>query len=195
MDPSITRRTAFGAALLPLAVAGTASPARAQGRTRGRARAVVVFLSRSGNTRVLAGALARRHDADLFELRPRDPWPDDYEEMVAWATRMRKRPDPLPVAESLPGITGYDTVFLGFPVWGMALPAVMDSFLRSHDLRDKTVGPFVTHGGYGEGQSLISARALAPRARFLDPFVLECDQERAALRQLDTWLEGVQVPI
>lgn len=31
----------------------------------------------------LAGDLARRLNADLFEIRPRDPWPEDYEEMVA----------------------------------------------------------------------------------------------------------------
>ena len=58
-------------------------------RARGTGQSAVVFLSRSGNTRMLAGHLSRNFNADLIEIRPRDPWPEDYEDMVAWATRWR----------------------------------------------------------------------------------------------------------
>lgn len=183
-DPD--RRDAFKLALLQLVAAQVAgSPARAQ---PGGGESVVAYLSRSGNTRVLAGALARRFGADLFELRPRDPWPEDYEEMVAWATRMREAGGRLPLAEDLPGIGGYRSVFLCFPIWGEDLPAVMASFLRGHDLSGKTVVPIITHGGYGAGTSVETARTLAPDARFTEPFVLECNQERDDLRRLDRWL-------
>jgi hypothetical protein len=81
-------------------------------------------------------------------------------------------------------------VFLGFPVWGTALPAVAGSFLLSHDLSGKTVIPFITYGS-----SVRAARrapsALAPDARFVEPFVLRCDQERSTLDTLNAWLEGV----
>ena len=124
-------------------------------------------------------------------MRPRDPWPADYDEMVDWATRMREGGGTLPLAGIATDIAGYRTVFLGFPIWGGDLPAVMASFLRSHDLSGKTVVPFITHGGYGAGDAMQTARALAPDARFLAPFVLRCDQERDTLRSLDAWLDGV----
>ena len=127
---------------------------------------LVVYLSRSGNTRVIAGALARRFGADVFELRPRNPWPADYEEMVAWASRLRESEVDVPLAESLGDLDRYRTVFLGFPVWGTDLPAVSRSFLRSHDLAGKTVVPFITYGSSGEGSSMRTVRALAPDARF-----------------------------
>ena len=62
------------------------------------------------------------------ELRPRDPWPGHYEEMVAWATQMRAQDGALPLAGPLPDLTG--GVFHGFPIRGMDLPAVTTSFLR-----------------------------------------------------------------
>lgn len=189
-----TRRDSFRAALLPLAAAGIAASAGALS-AQDRGRSLVVFLSRSGNTRVLAGALSRRFGAERVELRPREPWPDDYEEMVAWATRMRAQEGALPLAEPLPAMESYRTVFLGFPIWGMDLPAVTASFLRGHDLAGKTVVPFVTHGGYGTGDALQTAQALAPNARFRDPFVLRCDQERDTLRRLDEWLGEAAIPL
>src|SRR5262245_49490097 len=119
-------------------------------RAQESGRSAAVFLSRSSNTRMLAGHLSRRLKADLFEIRPRDPWPEDYEDMVAWASRWRESDDRLPL-ESTPDLSAHRTVFLGFPIWGGALPAPMRSLLSTSSLRGKTVLPFITHGGYGAG--------------------------------------------
>lgn len=64
---------------------------------------------------MLAGRLSRQFDADLVELGPRDPWPDDYEEMVDWATRWRQNDRLLPL-EATPDLSGHAAVFLGFPI-------------------------------------------------------------------------------
>jgi flavodoxin len=185
MATRIRRRDSFKAALLPFVAAQLAtSPAPAQSD----AERVVVWLSRSGNTRVLAGALSRRFNADQFETRPRDPWPEDYAEMVDWATRMREGGSNLPLAEQLPEMYHYQTVFLCHPIWGGDLPAIMASFLKTYDLSGKTVVPIITHAGYGEGDAVATARSLAPNARFTEPFVLECNQERDDLACLDRWL-------
>ena len=184
-DP--TRRDTLKAALVAGALA--AAPELAFSQDSGAPR-LVVYLSRSGNTRVIAGALGRRFGADVFELRPRDPWPADYDEMVTWASRLRESNADVPLAGSVEGLDRYRTLFLGFPIWGTDLPAVTRSFLRSHDLSGKTVVPFITHGGYGPGSSIQTARASAPDARFLEPFVLRCDQERSTLDSLNAWLEN-----
>jgi hypothetical protein len=187
-DPTFGRRDALKATLAAGAIAATSRMALAQETDAPR---LVAYLSRSGNTRVIAGALARRFGADLFELRPRDPWPADYNEMVAWASRLRESDEDVPLAESPGDLVRYRTIFLGFPVWGTDLPAVTRSFLRGHDLAGKTVVPFITYGSSGEGSSMRTVRALAPDARFVDQFVLRCDQERSTLDSLNAWLDGV----
>lgn len=136
---------------------------------------------------MLAGALSRQLGAPNFELRPRDPWPEDYEQMVAWASRLRESGAVPPLAAPLPDLTGTGEIYLGFPIWGMDLPAVTASFLRGQDLRGRTVRPFVTHGGYGAGEALTTLKRLAPGARIEDAFVLKCDQERDTLNSLAGW--------
>ncbi len=176
------RKILSGAAVM--AVSGWAGRAVAQ---QGGGRTRVVFLSRSSNTRMLAGQLARSFGADLHEIRPRDPWPEDYEEMVDWASRWRQSDSLLPL-ESRPDPTGAELVFVGFPIWGAALPAPMRSFLANTDLSGKTLVPFVTHGGFGLGNALDELRGLAPAAEVIQPFVLRCDQERDNLNALTAWL-------
>ena len=69
MAHDLNRRDTFKAALLPLiATQPAATPATAQSGGR-----LVVSLSRSGNTRVLAGALSRRFDAPLVRAAPPRP--------------------------------------------------------------------------------------------------------------------------
>lgn len=179
----VDRRALLRGAAFATAAGGLAAHA-AHARA---AKTAVVFLSRSGNTRMLAGDLSRRRGADLIEILPRDPWPADYEEMVAWASGWRDSARPPPLAGRI-DLTGYGTVFLGFPIWGGALPAPMRSALIGQDLSGKTLLPFITHGGYGPGGAMDEVSRLAPRAAVADPFVLRCDQERDNLDALRGWL-------
>lgn len=177
------RRVLQGAAF-----AATSTWATGAARAQGTGRNAVLFLSRSSNTRMLAGHLSGRFNADLIELRPRDPWPEGYKEMVAWAMRWRESDQLLPL-ESTPNLSGHSSVFLGFPIWGGSLPAPMRSFLASRDLSGKTVLPFITHGGYGAGIAMAEVRGLVSDAEFVEPFVLQCDQERDNLSALRDWLD------
>ena len=115
---------------------------------------------------------------DLFGIEPTNPYPEDYEETVAQAVRERDRAYRPPLKASVPDSGSYETVFLGFPIWGETAPPVIRSFLSQHDLSGTRLVPFITHGGYGQGRSMNVVREHAPRARILDPFIMEADQER-----------------
>jgi hypothetical protein len=82
----IDRRSALLASLLPILGAGlgwTARSAHAQGQ--GGSRRLVAYLSRSGNTRVIAGQLARQYGADLFEIRTAIPYLPIPRTMRKWS--------------------------------------------------------------------------------------------------------------
>ncbi|RAP70393.1 hypothetical protein ACZ87_02806 [Candidatus Erwinia dacicola] len=59
----------------------------------------------------------------------------------------------------------------------MLWPVLVDHY-SSHNLADKLFIPFITHGGYGKGNSEDILANLASAARREKPLVLECDQER-----------------
>lgn len=187
-----TRRTVMAAfAALPLGTAAAVSNARSGEMRQVGSRALVAYFSRSGNTRVVAGLIHRARDTDLFEIRPASPYPEDYEETVEQARKERESGYKPPLEAKVPAIAGYDTVFLGFPIWGQTVPPVIRSFLSAHDLSGKTLIPFITHGGYGPSNSKAVLASQAPKARLLDGFVMEMDQERRTMERVTSWLNDV----
>jgi flavodoxin len=171
-------------------VAGGASSAAAQ---RSGSRILVAYFTRTGNTRVIADKVRLALGADAFPIEPAAPYPEDYEATVRQAKRESDSGYRPPLAATVPNIRAYETVFLGFPIWGETVPPVIRSFLAQHDLAGKTLVPFLTHGGYGQGESMAVVRQLAPRTRILDPLLMEADQERRTIRQVTSWLSRVKI--
>jgi len=159
----------------------------------GRSRLLVAYFSRSGNTRLVATHVRRTLSADLFEIQPAEPYPEDYEATVRQAERERDTGFEPPLKETAADIGSYETIFLGLPIWGMTAPPVIRSFLSLHDLVGKTLVPLITHGGYGTGQSLSMIAKLAPKARLREGFILRMDQEREIMRGVRRWLGTINV--
>lgn len=173
--------------LLSLAAGGTSAAAQ------GTSKTLVACFSRSGNTRVVAGQVRRALGADLFEIEPDIPYPDDYFATVAQAQQERDRGyEPL-LKTTADTIARYSTVFLGFPIWGMTAPPVIRSFLSTHDLSGKTIVPLVTHGGYGLGDSMRVVAGHAPQANVLDAFSMQAPQERETIERVSAWLDQQQI--
>jgi flavodoxin len=190
----VGRRELLGTIASMALAAGASDAAGQSGATRSpSSKVLVAYFTRTGNTRVIAGQIRRALRADLFEIEPANPYPEDYEETVAQAVRERDSNDRPPLKTAVPDIGSYEIVFLGLPIWGETAPPVIRSFLSQHDLSGKTLVPFITHGGYGQGRSMKVVREHAPRARVLDPFIMEADQERRTLTQVSQWLGRVNV--
>ena len=185
-DPG--RRAVF-TALGMLGSAAASGQSEGEGRRSG-SRTLVAFFSRSGNTRVVAGLIQRGRGADLFEIRPAKPYPEDYLETVAQSQKERDSSYEPALETTVSSLAAYDTIYLGFPIWGETAPPVIRSFLSAHDLSDKTLIPFVTHGGYGMGSSQSVLASHAPRARLRNGFVMEADQERRTMERVTNWLKG-----
>jgi hypothetical protein len=56
-------------------------------------------------------------------------------------------------------------VFLGFPIWGTALPAPVRTFLTTHGLSSKTLVPFRHPRRYGAGSTPQTVTELARNSR------------------------------
>lgn len=149
---------------------------------------MVACFSRSGNTRVVAGLIHRSMPCDLFQVEPAIDYPADYLETVAKARRERDDGVEPALRTRIVDIDRYDTVYLGFPIWGETAPPIIRSLLSQHDMSGKTIVPFITHGGYGVGSSLSVLARHAPNARILEAFVMQADQERKTMESVNAWL-------
>jgi flavodoxin len=188
----ISRRTALAAPTALLLATGAGACAAQEPKTaRNAARTLVAYFSRSGNTRVIAGQLHRELGADLFEILPATPYPDDYEQTVEQARQERDVGARPPLKATVPNIAAYDTVLLAFPIWGETAPPIIRGFLAAHDLSGKTLRPVITHGGYGLGDSLAVLKSHAPSARLAPAFAMEADQERRTMTRVREWLGAI----
>jgi flavodoxin len=188
LDDATRREFLMTSLLLSLTAGEAATNSPAEARRLADGKTLVAYFSRSGNTRVVAGQVSRALRTDLFEINPATPYPDDYFETVEQAKQESDRGFEPPLKAKATDVASYATVFLGFPIWGMTVPPVIRSFLAMHNLSGKTVIPFVTHGGYGLGDSLVVVTKHAPQARLVDGFSMQAPQERQTVTWVMEWL-------
>ncbi len=186
-------RRAVMIALSAFPLIGTAASVSSGDKQQTGSRTLVAYFSRSGNTRVVAGLIHRALNTDLFEIQPATPYPEDYLQTVEQARQERDTKYEPALATKVFSMAAYDTVFLGFPIWGETAPPIIRAFLSEHDLSNKTVIPFITHGGYGLGNSQTVIKQQAPAARLGKAFVMEADQERRTMNEVNSWLHQIQI--
>lgn len=139
---------------------------------------LVVYLSRTGNTKAIAEIIHEQVGGKLVALELNTPYPANYQATVQQVVRENETGFLPPLKTTIDNIGQYDLVFVGFPTWGMQLPPPIRSFLRQYDLRGKTVMPFNTNAGYGTGSSFQTVKELCPNSTVLDGFTMKGGAER-----------------
>lgn len=127
---------------------------------------IVVYFSRTGNTEKIANYLLEITGADSYVIQAAVPYSDEdiaYNNSSCRANQEQNdktvRPE---IADPISSLDGYDTVFLGYPIWWGEEPRIIDTFLESYDLSEKTVIPFCTSGSSGISVSEKNIAALVP---------------------------------
>lgn len=103
---------------------------------------LVSYFSYSGTTKQIATALSEKMGADLFEIAPENEYSDVYTE----SNREIRRGERPALRQEPSNMDEYDIVFVGYPVWWHATPALINTFLESYDLTGKLIIPFCTSG-------------------------------------------------
>jgi flavodoxin len=120
---------------------------------------VIVYYSRTGVTRTVAGQLAALLDADLEEIREAK----DRSGALGWVGAqmdwMFKRDATL---TSEHNVAGRKTVVIGMPVWGFKPPPALRNYLKKVNLTGKKVCAFCTYDGTGGDRTLEAVAGLVP---------------------------------
>jgi flavodoxin len=169
-------------------------------------KTLIVFLSRTKNTKAIAEIIHKNVGGELVELELEKPYPENYQAIVDRVVKENETGFLPPLKTKIENIAKYDIVFVGFPTWGMQLPPPMKSFLRQHNLSGKTVIPFNTNAGYGVGSSFQTVKDLCPNSKILEGFstkggierdgvyfVIEGEKEKQAQAEVQKWLREIEV--
>ncbi|MCF2502058.1 flavodoxin [Dyadobacter sp. CY107] len=170
-------------------------------------RILIVYLSRTKNTKAVAEIIQQKVGGKLVALELQDPYPADYKTTVDQVARENTSGFLPALATRIDSIEKYDMIFLGFPTWGMQLPPPIRSFLTQYNLNGKTIAPFNTNAGYGIGTSFDQVKSLAAGSNVLDGFstqggierdgvlfVMQGDKQVQVDGQVARWLQGLKLP-
>lgn len=144
-----------------------------------------------GNTEMLAKEIIGRTSADEFKIVPVNTYPQSYMECVDLATK-EKNENARPEYQGDIDISGYDTVFFGYPIWWGDLPMICYTFLENHDFANKTLIPFNTHEGSGNSNTYERLQQKFPIANFAGGgFSISGHEARTktGLAKLGNWLQ------
>ncbi len=170
------------------------------------AKVLIVYLSRTNNTKTIAEIIHRNVGGKLVALELEKPYPENYMATVQQVVRENETGYLPPLKTKIDSIQNYDVVFVGFPTWGMKLPPPMKSFLKQYDLSGKTIVPFNTNDGYGIGSSFETVKELCPKSKMLEGFtirggvgrdgqalLIKDEKRKEAETEVKKWLQKIKV--
>lgn len=162
-------------------------------------RVLVAYFSGTGTTRGVAQNIASAlgsNTAVLHEIVAEQPYTADdlnYNNSNSRSVREQRDLSARPaIANSVANMSGYDVVFLGYPIWNNDAPRIIYSFLEHESLSGKTIVPFCTSGGSGIGNSVSNIRGLASHATWLEGRRFAGGTSRSAVAD---WLNGLGLDI
>lgn len=153
---------------------------------------LVAYFSASGVTAAVAERLAAATGADLYEIKPAVPY---TEADLDWRNRtsrssmeMRELSSRPEIADRSTDLSGYDTIFLGFPIWWYVAPTIINTFLESRDFSGKKIILFATSGGSSLGKCAENLRGSAPDAEITNGRMMNGSPSEAELAE---WAEKI----
>ncbi len=118
---------------------------------------LVVVFSATGTTMGVAEKIAAIEDADLYEIVPAEPYSDadlNWNDSNSRTTREQNDTSVRPAIASGPiDLSGYERIYIGYPIWWGEEPRILDTFVESYDFGAITVIPFCTSASSGIGRS------------------------------------------
>ena len=126
---------------------------------------LVAYFSATGTTKGVAEKIAAVTGGDLYEILAAEPYSGadlNYNDSSSRSTKEQNDKNARPAIGSEDiSLTGYTTLYLGFPIWWGEEPRILDTFVEKYSFDGITVIPFCTSGGSGIGRSGPNMEALA----------------------------------
>ena len=139
-------------------------------------RKLVAYFSASGRTAQVAERLAQDLGADLYEIKPEVKY---TKADLNWLSRksrstveMHDRSFRPAIVTGDTDVSGYDTVYLGFPIWWYVAPTVINTFLEAYNFAGKKIILFATSGSSGFGNTRVELLPSAPGAEITETKVV-----------------------
>jgi flavodoxin len=149
---------------------------------------LVVYYSRTGNTRAMAEVIHATVGGDIVEIKTVNPYPAEYRATTKQAKEELESGYKPPLVTKIDSMASYEMVFVGSPCWWGTISTPVISFLSEYDMSGKTLVPFMTHKGSGLGRTMAHVRSLCPKATVKEGLAIRDGEVDSSHDQIATWL-------
>lgn len=172
---------------------GEAGTVPSSGDEEDQSRTLVVYFSATGTTKGVAEKIAALTGGDLYEIVPAEPYSNadlNWNDRSSRSTREQNDKSARPgIGSERIDLTGYTTIYIGFPIWWGEEPRIMDTFVESYRFDGMTMIPFCTSSSSGIGRSGSNMEALAGSGTWLDGKRFGGNVSQA---DLQSWIDGLR---
>ena len=151
-------------------------------------RTLTAYFSAGGRTAKVAEKLAAELSTDLYEIRPQVKY---TKADLNWMNKKSRSSVEMNDKSFRPAIitgdldvSGYDTIYLGFPIWWYVAPTLINTFLEAYDFTGKKLVLFATSGGSDFGNTVAELQPSAPGAKIVEAKVLSGIITEAKIKSL-----------
>ena len=141
-----------------------------------------------GNAEAIANVVASYTGGDLFSIQTVKDYPLEYNDLADDAKAEQDKGE-LPELATTVDISGYDTVFMVYPIWWYTMPQPIYSFIDEYDLSGKTLIPVTTHEGSGLADSVSKFKELEPNAIVQDGYSVRGGSVGGSQSDIEDWLK------
>jgi flavodoxin len=152
---------------------------------------LIVYFSRSGNTRRIANLIHQEVGGTIHEIQPEVPYPASYDAVVEQAKKEIQAEYKPALQSTVDDIDSYDTVFIGSPNWWSTIAPPVATFLSEYLWSGKTIVPFCTDGGGGLGRIPMEIARLCPQSTILGGFEIYGRGTGNAQARVSAWLRKI----
>ena len=153
---------------------------------------LVVVFSATGTTMGVAEKVAAIEDADLYEIVPAEPYSDadlNWNDRNSRSTKEQNDTSARPAIASEPiDLSGYERIYIGYPIWWGEEPRILDTFVESYDFGTITMIPFCTSASSGIGRSGKNLAENAKCGNWLDGKRFSGSVSES---DLESWMKGL----
>ena len=158
--------------------------------TKEAPKVLVLYYSKTSNTKTVAQEIATRLNADIEEIVPVEPYDGDFQATIERCMKEREegiKPEVKPLASDL---AKYDVIFIGYPVWFGTFAPPVGAFLDKTDLSGKKIVPFCTFGSGGLESSVKELAEKQPNAEILPGYGVRAARLAAVPKEVDQFLKA-----
>jgi flavodoxin len=155
-------------------------------------RSLVVFYSRTGNSKFVAKKVASELGADIEEVV-------DLKNRRGWLGFIRAgydatRDKETKIEKTQKSPWDYDLIVLGTPVWNSRLTPAIRTYLKENDLSQKRVALFSTNEGRGNEKTLSMMKSLIPSGDIVGELGITkaLENREETERKIEAWCNNLK---